>query len=65
MSLIQAKKYLKQFDRDQDIIEFDVSSATVELGLKPLILFQEESLKLIISKLMISSFIRYCWRHEN
>lgn len=36
MSLIQAKKYLKQFDRDQDIIEFDVSSATVELAAQAL-----------------------------
>lgn len=32
MSLIRAKTYLKQFNRDQDIIEFDVSSATVELA---------------------------------
>ena len=36
MSPIQAKKYLKQFDRDQDIIEFDVSSATVELAAQAL-----------------------------
>ena len=36
MSLTQAKKYLKQFNRDQDIIEFDVSSATVELAAKAL-----------------------------
>ena len=36
MSLIQAKKYLKQFDRDQDIIELDVSSATVELAAQAL-----------------------------
>lgn len=32
MSLIRAKTYLKQFNRDHDIIEFDVSSATVELA---------------------------------
>ena len=36
MSLAQVKKYLKQFNRDQDIIEFDVSSATVELAAKAL-----------------------------
>ena len=36
MSLNQAKAYLKQFNRDQDIIEFDVSSATVELAAKAL-----------------------------
>lgn len=36
MSLTQVKKYLKQFNRDQDIIEFDVSSATVELAAKAL-----------------------------
>ena len=36
MSPIQAKKYLKQFDRDQDIIEFDVSRATVELAAQAL-----------------------------
>ena len=36
MTPIQAKKYLKQFDRDQDIIEFDVSSATVELAAQAL-----------------------------
>lgn len=36
MSLQQAKNYLKQFNREQDIIEFDVSSATVELAAKAL-----------------------------
>lgn len=36
MSLAQVKKYLKQFNREQDIIEFDVSSATVELAAKAL-----------------------------
>lgn len=36
MSLAQVKEYLKQFNRDQDIIEFDVSSATVELAAKAL-----------------------------
>lgn len=36
MSLTQVKKYLKQFNRDQNIIEFDVSSATVELAAKAL-----------------------------
>lgn len=29
MSLINAKEYLKKYDLDKDIIEFDVSSATV------------------------------------
>ena len=33
---LQAKNYLKQFNREQDIIEFDVSSATVELAAKAL-----------------------------
>ena len=36
MSLQQAKNYLRQFNREQDIIEFDVSSATVELAAKAL-----------------------------
>ena len=36
MSLQQAKNYLEQFNREQDIIEFDVSSATVELAAKAL-----------------------------
>lgn len=36
MSLQQAKNYLKQFNRDQDILEFDVSSATVELAAQAL-----------------------------
>lgn len=36
MSLSQAKEYLKQFNRDKDIIEFDVSSATVELAAQAL-----------------------------
>lgn len=36
MSLTQAKEFLKQFNREQDIIEFTVSSATVELAAKAL-----------------------------
>ena len=30
MSLLKAKEYLKKFNKDQDIIEFNESSATVE-----------------------------------
>ncbi len=36
MGLIEAREYLKKFDRDQDIIQFTVSSATVELAAKAL-----------------------------
>ena len=34
MSLENARKYLAEFGRDSDIIEFPVSSATVELAAK-------------------------------
>lgn len=36
MSLTKAKEFLRQFNRDQDILEFAVSSATVELAAKAL-----------------------------
>lgn len=36
MSLNQVKEYLRKFNRDQDIIEFSQSSATVELAAKAL-----------------------------
>lgn len=36
MSLERAQDYLKQFGRDGDILQFDVSSATVELAAKAL-----------------------------
>ena len=36
MSLQKAKDYLKKYKMDKDIIEFDVSSATVELAAKAL-----------------------------
>ena len=36
MSLTQVKEFLKQFNRDQDIIEFNKSSATVELAAQAL-----------------------------
>lgn len=32
MSIEKVREYLKQYDRDGDIMEFDVSSATVELA---------------------------------
>ena len=32
MSIEKAKQYLKQFDADSRVLEFDVSSATVELA---------------------------------
>lgn len=32
MSIENARKYLSQFNRDKDIMEFDVSSATVDLA---------------------------------
>ncbi len=32
MSIEKVKEYLKQWDRDKDVIEFDQSSATVELA---------------------------------
>jgi prolyl-tRNA editing enzyme YbaK/EbsC (Cys-tRNA(Pro) deacylase) len=36
MSIETAREYLKQWNRDTDIIEFNVSSATVELAAKAL-----------------------------
>ncbi len=36
MALIEAKKYLKQFGLDEEVLEFDVSSATVDDAAKAL-----------------------------
>ena len=36
MAIEQAREYLKQFGREEDILEFPVSSATVELAAKAL-----------------------------
>ena len=36
MSIEDGKEYFKRFDREEDILEFDVSSATVELAAKAL-----------------------------
>lgn len=36
MSIEKVRDYLKQYGRDRDILEFDVSSATVELAAKAL-----------------------------
>jgi len=36
MSVETVKEYLKKFGRDEDVMEFDVSSATVELAAKAL-----------------------------
>ena len=36
MSIENVKQYLKKFGRDNDILEFDVSSATVELAARAL-----------------------------
>ncbi len=36
MSIETAREYLKQWNRDTDIIEFNVSSATVDLAAKAL-----------------------------
>lgn len=34
MSLERAKEHLSEYGRDRDVLEFDVSSATVELAAK-------------------------------
>lgn len=34
MSLVRAKEYLKKYNLENDILEFDISSATVELAAK-------------------------------
>jgi hypothetical protein len=36
VSIETAREYLKQWNRDKDIVEFEVSSATVELAAKAL-----------------------------
>ena len=51
MSLSQAKEYLKQFNRDKDIIEFDVSSATVELAAQALNCLPERIAKTLSFKI--------------
>ena len=62
MSLQQAKNYLKQFNREQDIIEFDVSSATVELAAKALNCAPERIAKTLSFKNQRTrDFDCYCW----
>lgn len=51
MSIEKVREYLKQFDKDGEILEFDVSSATVELaaaalGCAPELIAKTISLKL-------------------
>ena len=36
MAIEKVKEYFRQFDRESDVLEFDVSSATVELAAKAL-----------------------------
>ena len=36
MAIEKVREYLKKFNRESDILEFDVSSATVELAAKAL-----------------------------
>ncbi len=50
MSVERVKEYLKQFGREKDVIEFDVSSATVELAAQALHTLPERIAKTISLK---------------
>ncbi|WP_028974046.1 YbaK/EbsC family protein [Spirochaeta cellobiosiphila] len=51
MSIINAREHLSKWNREQDILEFDVSSATVELAAKALNCDQARIAKTLTYKL--------------
>ena len=56
MSIENARKYLSQFNRDKDIMEFDVSSATVDLAASALNVIPARITKTLAFKKMTHAY---------